>query len=206
MLFKQPLSPAPRNSRDAGKQMRSQLLDAAASMFVRDGLAGVSVAQVAAQAGAHASQVSYYFGSKERLFVEAACREVLHAATRAEQAAGKTRTIKAYRDALVREVVPSEGLALFLEALVLGRRQSQLTPLITRTVDRLHHEGTRAYVEVCTRRGWPIADSPAETARRYWALVFGVSLRDAAMGIDVQATAHEVNCLLAQNFLPSVKV
>jgi AcrR family transcriptional regulator len=186
--------------------MRSQLLNAAASMFVKDGLAGVSVAQVAAQAGAHASQVSYYFGSKESLFVEAACREVLHAASKAEHAAGKARTIKAYRDALVREVVPSEGLALFLEALVLGRRQSQLAPLITRTVDRLHQEGTRAYIEVCTRRGWPIEKSPEETARRYWALVLGVSLRDAAIGSDVQATALEVNRLLAQDFLSSVKV
>jgi AcrR family transcriptional regulator len=194
----------PRIARDAGKQMRSQLLDAAARMFVRDGLTGVSLAQVAQQAGAHASQVSYYFGSKESLFVEVACREVLHAASRAEKAAGKTRTMKAYRDALVREVVPSDGLALFLEALVLCRRQSRqlhLAPLISRTIERLHHEGTRAYVDMCGRRGWPKTEHPEETARRYWSLVFGVSLRDAAMGIAVGATALEVNRLLAQDFL-----
>jgi AcrR family transcriptional regulator len=206
MAFKQLSTPSPRNSRGAGKQMRSQLLDAAAQMFVQNGLDGVSVAQVAANAGAHASQVSYYFGSKENLFVEAACREVLHVASRAEQAAGKTRTVKAYRNALVREVVPSEGLRLFLEAMVLSRRQSQLAPQITRTVDRLHYEGTRAYIEASSRRGWPITASPDETARRYWALVFGASLRDAEMGIDVKTTAREVNRLLAQDFLPPVIV
>jgi AcrR family transcriptional regulator len=206
MPFKQLVLPTLRIPRSAGKQMRSLLLDAAAQMFVKNGLAGVSLAQVAEQAGAHASQVSYYFGSKESLFVEAACREVLHVASKAEQAAGKARTVKAYRDTLVRAVVPSQGLTLFLEALVLGRRQSQLTPLITRTVERLHLEGTRAYLEACTRQGWPVSEGPAETARRYWAIVFGVSLRDAAMGVDGRATALEVNRLLAQDFLSPVNV
>jgi AcrR family transcriptional regulator len=206
MSFKQPALPTLRIPRSAGKQMRSLLLDAAAQMFVNNGLAGVSLAQIAEQAGAHPSQVSYYFGSKESLFVEAACREVLHVASKAEQAAGKARTVKAYRDALVREVVPSHGLTLFLEALVLGRRQPQFTPLITRTIDRLHHEGTRAYIEACTRRDWPVSEGPAETARRYWAIVFGVSLRDAAMGADGRTTALEVNRLLAQDFLSPVNV
>ena len=69
-----------------GQRMRSRLLDAAATRFKAFGLADVSVAEIAADAGAFPSQVTYYFGTKEALFVEAACREMLYLARDAEAA------------------------------------------------------------------------------------------------------------------------
>src|SRR5271155_2005591 len=78
--FQQPPSEKP------GQRMRSRLLDAAAARFKAFGLADVSVAEIAADAGAFPSQVTYYFGTKEALFVEAACREMLYLARDAELA------------------------------------------------------------------------------------------------------------------------
>src|SRR5687768_3550258 len=77
-----------RAVREPGKRMRSRLLDAAVELFKLKGLSAVSVAEIAAAAGAYPSQVTYYFRTKEALFVEAACREVLYVARQAELAAG----------------------------------------------------------------------------------------------------------------------
>jgi AcrR family transcriptional regulator len=64
----------PRATRAAGQQTRRALLDAGGRLFTERGIAGVSAAEIAREAGAFPSQVTYYFGSKEALFVEAAWR------------------------------------------------------------------------------------------------------------------------------------
>lgn len=169
-----------RAVREPGRRMRSQLLDAASTLFKSNGLAATSVSDIAEAAGGFPSQVTYYFRTKEALFVETACREVLYVAQQAEQAASTTRTLDAYIGALVSQVARAAGLAMFIEALALVRHRQDLAPLIARTVQRLHIEGARAYADIRTRRGWPVADDPALRARRFWALVFGVALSSAA--------------------------
>src|SRR5438105_324750 len=81
---------ATRATRTAGRQMRSRLLDGASHLFRERGLAGTSISDIAAAADAFPSQITYYFRTKEALFVEAACREMLYVARAAEQAAPNT--------------------------------------------------------------------------------------------------------------------
>lgn len=47
----------------------------------------MSVSDIALEAGVFPSQLTYYFGSKEALFVEAACRELLVLASEVERRA-----------------------------------------------------------------------------------------------------------------------
>ncbi|HYI27323.1 MAG TPA: TetR family transcriptional regulator, partial [Bradyrhizobium sp.] len=61
-----------RATRTAGRQMRSRLLDTASRLFKEQGLTAVSIAAIAAAADAFPSQITYYFRTKEALFVEAA--------------------------------------------------------------------------------------------------------------------------------------
>src|SRR5882724_12256146 len=106
-------APAPRHAaratRSAGQRMRSQLLDAASALFKTHGLGGTSITAIAGAADAFPSQVTYYFRTKEALFVEAACRDMLHVAERAEKAAARARTPKAYTSALVDSVMGADG-------------------------------------------------------------------------------------------------
>ena len=104
-----------RAVREPGKRMRSRLLDAAVVLFKDQGLAGVAVADIAAAAGAFPSQITYYFRTKEALFVEAACREVLYVARQAEEAAAGAASGLHYNRVLVETVVGSPGLALFVD-------------------------------------------------------------------------------------------
>jgi AcrR family transcriptional regulator len=134
-----------RATRTAGRQMRSRLLDAASRLFKERGLGAVSIADIAAMAEAFPSQITYYFRTKEALFVEAACRDVLYVARSAEQHAGKQLSPEEYTRALVDSVMGSDAVGFFVEAMTLTRRRQDLAPLVERTVERLHAEGLRAY-------------------------------------------------------------
>ena len=191
-----------RALREPGKRMRSRLLDAAVELFKAKGAAGVAVAEIAAAAGAYPSQVTYYFRTKEALFVEAACREVLYVARQAETAAAGALTGSDYNRRLVETVIGSPGLALFVEALSLTRRRQDLAPLIERTFERLHAEGDRAYGETRHRRGWSEAESAATVARRFWTLALGVALREGATEASVQEAVEEMVALLRLDHTP----
>src|ERR1044071_576467 len=87
---------AARATRTAGRRMRSLLLDGASRLFKAKGLAGTSISDIATAADAFPSQITYYFRTKEALFVEAACRDVLYVARAAEQAALRAQTPRDY--------------------------------------------------------------------------------------------------------------
>jgi AcrR family transcriptional regulator len=170
---------AARATRSSGRRTRSALLDAAARLFRERGLADVSLTDIAAAADAFPSQVTYYFGSKEALFVEAACRDVLHAAAEVEAAGRRTRTRDAYSRRLTAVALQSPALPAFAEALLLARRRDDLRPLIARTLDRLHAEGARAVAERCAAQGWSLKAPAEAVARAFWATVLGIALESA---------------------------
>ena len=68
---------AVRATRSAGRKTRYLLLDAASPLFRERGLAGTSISDIATAANAFPSQITYYFRTKEALFVECACRDLL---------------------------------------------------------------------------------------------------------------------------------
>ena len=116
--------------------------------------AGTSISDIAAAADAFPSQITYYFRTKEALFVEAACRDMLYVARAAEQAALQAQTPRDYTRALVESVTATDSVAFFAEALTLTRRRQDLAPLVERTIERLHGEGMRAYAGQIERHGW----------------------------------------------------
>ena len=188
--------PHPRATRAAGQQTRRALLDAAAPLFTERGLAAVSQADIAQAAGTFPSQVTYYFGSKEALFVEAACRGVLRAATEVERAGERTRTPYTYVRAMVRTALASPALLTFAEAALLVRRREDLAPRVRETFARLHAEGERAVVENLVKRGWQIHAHPAQEARGFWAAILGVALERAATGAGAASADATVQLVL----------
>jgi AcrR family transcriptional regulator len=173
---------AARATRSAGRKMRSLLLDAAGPLFKGQGLAGTSIADIATAADAFPSQITYYFRTKEALFVECACRDLLYLARATEQAALRARSPREYTHALAETVTASDSVAFFAEALTLTRRRQDLAPLVERTIERLHSEGARAYASQVARHGWRSLRAPDESSRRFWAVAIGVILEGYAMG------------------------
>ena len=173
---------AARATRSAGRKMRSLLLDAASPLFRERVLSGTAIADIAAAADAFPSQITYYFRTKEALFVECACRDLLYLARATEQAALSARTPRDYTRALAETVTASDSVAFFAEALTLTRRRQDLAPLVERTIERLHGEGARAYAGQVARHGWRSLRAPDESSRRFWAVAIGVILEGYAMG------------------------
>jgi AcrR family transcriptional regulator len=193
------LKQAPQAERQAaqkpGPRMRSRLLDAAAERFKAFGLADVSVAEIAADAGAFPSQVTYYFGSKEALFVEAACREMLYLARDAEAASSAKDVGDLYLETMVHAVIGAPGLNLFVEALALAHRRLDLQPLVQRTFERLDAESDRALTEHRDRRGLPTMNT-AIHAHRFWVIALGMGARGGATGESPRFLASEMLALL----------
>jgi AcrR family transcriptional regulator len=183
---------AVRATRTAGRQMRSRLLDVASGLFKERGLAGVSIADIATAANAFPSQITYYFRTKEALFVEAACRDVLYTGRAVEQAASGAQTTRQYTKALVDSVMHADALPFFVEALTLTRRRQDLAPLIERTIERLHVEGVRAYAEQMRDHGWRSRLDPEASARRFWAIALGIALEGYATGSNTEQMATEM--------------
>jgi AcrR family transcriptional regulator len=189
----------PRATRPAGQQTRRALLDAAARLFAERGLADVSAAEIARAAGAFPSQVTYYFGSKEALFVEAACRGALHAGRDVERAGARTRTPRAYVRKIVEVALASPALLNFAEAALLAQRRPELAPLVRDALARLHVEAERAGGEQLGARGWQITTPIATHARSFWTGVFGIVLERAAMGDAFDQESAEATVQLILN-------
>ncbi|MDH2340893.1 TetR/AcrR family transcriptional regulator C-terminal domain-containing protein [Bradyrhizobium sp. SSUT77] len=189
---------AARATRSAGRKMRSLLLDAASPLFRERGLSGTAITDIAAAADAFPSQITYYFRTKEALFVECACRELLYLARATEQAALKARTPREYTHALAGTVTANDSVAFFAEALTLTRRRQDLAPLVERTIERLHSEGARAYASQVERHGWRSLRAPDESSRRFWAVAIGVILEGYAMGRSPEALCAEMLRVLGE--------
>src|SRR5712691_10271593 len=178
-----PKHPA-RATRPAGRKMRSLLLDAASRLFRECGLSGTSIADIATAADAFPSQITYYFRTKEALFVEAACRDMLYLARAAEQAASSSNAPRDYTRALAETVTGTDSVAFFVEALTLTRRRQDLAPLVERTIERLHSEGLRAYAAELAARGWPSRLNPEESSWGFCTIEIGVSLKGQALHLS----------------------
>lgn len=189
---------AARATRSAGRKMRSLLLDAASPLFRERGLSGTAISDIAAAADAFPSQITYYFRTKEALFVECACRDLLYLARATEKAALKARTPREYTHALAETVTASDSIAFFAEALTLTRRRQDLAPLVERTIERLHSEGARAYASQVERHGWRSLRAPDESSRRFWAVAIGVILEGYAMGRSPEALCNEMLRVLGE--------
>jgi AcrR family transcriptional regulator len=187
-----------RATRSAGRKMRSVLLDSASRLFRERGLAGTSISDIATVADAFPSQITYYFRTKEALFVEAACRDMLYVARAAEQAALRSDTPRDYTRALVESVTATDSVAFFAEALTLTRRRQDLAPLVERTIERLHNEGLRAYAAQIERHGWSTLRDPDATSRRFWAVAIGVMVEGYAMGRSADELCGEMLRVLGE--------
>jgi AcrR family transcriptional regulator len=183
---------AARATRSAGRKMRSLLLDAASRLFKERGLSGTSISDIAATADAFPSQITYYFRTKEALFVEAACRDMLYLARATEQTALNAHTPREYTHALAETVTATDSVAFFAEALTLTRRRQDLAPLVERTIERLHSEGARAYASQVEQHGWRSLRAPEESSRRFWAVAIGVIVEGYAMGRAAEEMSSEL--------------
>lgn len=193
----------PRATRAPGRKTRTTILDAATSAFLERGINRASLVEIAAAVECYPSQVTYYFGTKEALFVEAACRAMLHLGEDVERVAGRAPSAHEYLRRMVDTVLASPALPLFAEAMLIAGRRPELTEQVAATFRRLHDEGARAAAEVRRGKGWTLDLDPESEARTFWSLVLGVALEKVATGPAFdQSSATATVLLMLQPHMP----
>lgn len=172
-----------RGSREAGKATRQTLLRAAAEVFTEHGETA-SVAQICAGAGTYPNQVTYYFGSKDQLFVEVACGAVLRAGRAAEEAAATATTVGEYTHALISTLLGAQArnVELFTMAMSMASRRVDLRPQIAETLAELHERGAEALMRTLMRTGWELRAPIDVEAKAFWSAIFGLVIQQAVAG------------------------
>lgn len=62
---------------DGGFEKKEQILDVAEHLFSKNGFAGTSIRELAKEAGINIAMISYYFGSKENLYLNVIERKIV---------------------------------------------------------------------------------------------------------------------------------
>jgi AcrR family transcriptional regulator len=101
-------TPRGRRPKGQGPDLREAILDAAEALFSRHGFYGVTVRQVASEAGVDTALIHYYFGAKRELFDSVFARRAgilnksrLEALTAYEQAHGGQTTVEGVIEAFI---------------------------------------------------------------------------------------------------------
>ena len=184
---------AQRVPREGGTQTRAYILDAAVKLFLKKGYDGVSVSEIATAAEAFPNQVTYHFGGKEPLFVEAASRAMLRAAKHAENITRVSETAEIHTRLLLDDLLGpgSTAVMMFAEAMLLARRKPELRVTIVETMRQLNDAGEAAMVDTLRRGGWETRATPGVITRSFWAAIFGLALEKAALGHHFEEESSE---------------
>ncbi|GIF74021.1 TetR/AcrR family transcriptional regulator C-terminal domain-containing protein [Asanoa siamensis] len=162
--------------RSRGRRTRALILDKAVELFASRGFDRVNVAEIATAAGAHPNQITYYFGSKDALFVHAAFLMLLRDAARLEPIGRRQRTPAAFRSALARTALALPSLPTVVEAMSITRRRPELRPLAEQNLTVLFRQAEHYLAAILARRGWVVDRTPQVEARTFWSAVLGARL------------------------------
>jgi AcrR family transcriptional regulator len=173
-------SSAAEPPRSRGRRTRTLILEQAAALFAGRTPDDVSLTEIAAAAGAFPSQVTYYFGSKDALFVHAAFRLLLHDAQRMEPVGRRTRAPDTFRLAMARTALALPSVPVVIHALAITRRRPELATLVDQNLNLLFRQAERYLDTILARHGWVIDRPPAVEIRTFWSTVFGARLMSAA--------------------------
>jgi TetR/AcrR family transcriptional regulator, regulator of cefoperazone and chloramphenicol sensitivity len=162
--------------RARGRRTRARILDQAAELFAGQDYASVSVAEIARSAGAHPHQVTYYFGSKDALFVQAAFLLLLRDARRLEPIGLRQRTPAAFRAAVSRTTLALPAVPVVVRAMSISRLRPDLQKLAQHRLAILFRQAEHYLARVLERHDWELDRPIAVEVRTFWSAVLGARL------------------------------
>jgi AcrR family transcriptional regulator len=145
-----------RPRQGAGIAARESLLDAAVALFAERGVAGTTIAGIAARAGVTAAMVHYYFSDRDRLLDAVVEERLLRTITAVWSPVVETREAVPMLRGLVRRILKAVEVMPWLPSLWLREVLSEGGQLRSRLLGRLPLEYIRHLIAVVTnaqRRG-----------------------------------------------------
>ncbi|MFF2319412.1 TetR/AcrR family transcriptional regulator C-terminal domain-containing protein [Arthrobacter sp. NPDC058097] len=167
-------------SQARGHSTKGRILDSAVKLYLANPSAKVSVAAIAADAGVFPNQVTYYFGSKDSLFIHAAFLALLHDAERLEAIGHSAGTPESFRRNMARTALILPSMPLVVRALAVGTSVPALASVVDQHLNLLFHQSERYLARMLKQRHWEVQRPiPVET-RTFWSAAFGATLLSQA--------------------------
>lgn len=135
-----------------------------------------TVAELAARAGVFPNQITHHFGSKDRLFAEAAFALLLRDTNRLRDSVRRMRTPDSFRTALARTALSMPSLPFVVEAITLARNDAELRPQVRRAIGILFRKSETYLERVLAENTWSSEQGIKRDVATFWSTVFGAVL------------------------------
>ncbi len=167
-------------SQARGHSTRGRILDSAVKLYLANPSSDVSVAAIATEAGVFPNQVTYYFGSKDSLFIHAAFLALLHDAERVEAIGHSAGSPESFRRNMARTALMLPSMPLVVRALAVGTSRPALAAVVDQHLNLLFRQSGRYLARLLAQRDWEVERPlPVET-RTFWSAAFGATLLSQA--------------------------
>ncbi|SDX34471.1 transcriptional regulator, TetR family [Arthrobacter sp. cf158] len=167
-------------SQARGHSTRGRILDSAVKLYLASSSAEVSVAAIAADAGVFPNQVTYYFGSKDSLFIHAAFLALLHDAKRVESIGRSAGSPESFRRNMARTALMLPSMPLVVRALAVGTSRPALAAVVDQHLNLLFRQSGRYLARILNHRDWEVERPLHVETRTFWSAAFGATLLSQA--------------------------
>ncbi|KUM42263.1 TetR family transcriptional regulator [Arthrobacter sp. EpRS71] len=167
-------------SQARGHTTRGRILDSAVRLYLASPSAEVSVAAIAADAGVFPNQVTYYFGSKDSLFIHAAFLALLHDAERVEAIGHSAGSPESFRRNMARVALMLPSMPLVVRALAVGTSRPPLAAVVDQHLNLLFRQSERYLGRLLKQRQWDVQRTMLVEIRTFWSAAFGATLLSQA--------------------------
>ena len=169
-------------------ERRAAIVAATRTVMARQGIAGTTVRDVAAELGTSSGLIHHYYSSMDELLAEAfeeeASSDLVEVLVAIGQGRGAVEKLAIFFDTYdrgMREGTGDFGMQIWLDAWAEAARR----PALRRTSRRLNEEWQRALADIIsegTRDGVMVCDDPEASAWRILSLLDGLILQVVAHG------------------------
>ncbi len=170
-----PAASGPGRPKDLGK--RAAILDAAKHLFAREGFNGVSMDQIAAEAGVSKLTVYSHFGDKDALFaaaVQAKCEEMLPDTLFELELTGSLRDqLKAIAQAFFALVTSEEAISTRRMMMVPGNIDDKLKQTFWEAGPQRTHDAFAAMLQALVSKGELDIPDVATASAQFFTLIKG---------------------------------
>ncbi|MCH6483344.1 TetR/AcrR family transcriptional regulator [Pseudoxanthomonas sp. LH2527] len=170
-----PASSGPGRPKDLGK--RAAILEAAKQLFAREGFNGVSMDQIAAEAGVSKLTVYSHFGDKDALFaaaVKAKCEEMLPDTLFELELTGSLRDqLKAIAQAFFALVTSEEAISTHRMMMVPGNIDDKLKQTFWQAGPQRTHDAFAAMLQALVTKGELDIPDVATASVQFFTLIKG---------------------------------
>ena len=187
-------SSGPGRPKDLGK--RAAILEAAKRLFPRNGFAGISMDQIAAEAGVSKLTVYSHFGDKEALFaaaIRAKCDELLPADLFAVSPQGPLRDqLKAIGSGFFALISSEEAISTHRMMITPGNADDPLRKLFWEAGPKRTQDDFSSFLQARVQAGELEIKDPASAARQFFTLLKGELHTRLLCGLCARPTRSDV--------------